>query len=469
MRVVVVGGGISGLAAAYRLVERGAEVVLVEQSDRLGGKLRTGEIAGGVTELGAEAFAVRDPDGRPSAAVELLTSVGLADSLVYPAIQRAAIAVGGELRPLPGGTFMGVPGDLGRLAGVAEVDPDRDHDGGVPVLAEGQDVAVGALVRERLGDQVADRLVDPMLGGVYAGRADDLSIATTMPALAATCRREGTLTGAVRATLAQRPAAAGPIFGTIVGGVSRLIAAVVAALGPADIRLGLPVRSMRATGHGWRVTVGATRDPEVISADAVILAVAARPAARLLSGMSEGTTVGTTDGTADGVADLMGGLDYASVALVTLALPVAGPDRVELPELSGFLVPATEGYAVKAATFFDRKWAHLGRPDLTVVRMSLGRYGDERVLQRDDAALAALAHSDLAALLGRPLPAPAQVRVQRWGGALPQYTPGHLERIAAVRSGLPAGVAVAGAACDGVGIPACVRSGWTAADRVLRE
>src|SRR4051794_2604221 len=119
MRIVVVGGGISGLAAAYRLVGQGAEVVVVEQSDRLGGKLRTGEIAGGPVELGADAFAVRDPAGRPSAAVELVTAVGLADSLVYPAIQRAAIAVGGELRPLPGGTLMGVPGDLDRLDGVA--------------------------------------------------------------------------------------------------------------------------------------------------------------------------------------------------------------------------------------------------------------------------------------------------------------------------------------------------------------
>jgi oxygen-dependent protoporphyrinogen oxidase len=451
MRIVVVGGGISGLAAAHRLVERGAEVVLVEQAARLGGKIHTAEVAGGPVDLGAEAFAMRDPQGRPSAAIELVNAVGLADSLVYPTIGKAALAVGGRLRPLPAGTFMGVPGDLDALDGVATAAADRDHDGGRPLLGPDEDAAVGALVRRRLGDEVADRLVDPMLGGVYAGRANDLSLATTMPALAATCRHEHTLTGAVRAVLAARPAQGGPIFGTIVGGVGRLVSAVAQRLGGVDVRLGLPVRSVTPAGAGWQVTVGSTREPQTISADAVILATPAAPAARLLSDIEPGA------------AELVGTLDYASVALVTLALP-----ELDLPELSGLLVPATEGYAVKAATFFDRKWAHLRRPGVTLVRASLGRYGDEGVLQRDDAGLAALAHADLGALLGRPLPPPVQTRVQRWGGALPQYTPGHLDRVATARSRLPRTVTVAGAAYDGVGVPACVRSGWTAADRVLK-
>jgi oxygen-dependent protoporphyrinogen oxidase len=449
MRIAVIGGGISGLAAAYRLVERGADVVLIEQSGRLGGKIHTTEIAGAPVDLGAEAFALRDPEGRPSAAVELATAVGLADSLVYPATGKAALAVAGRLRPLPGGTLMGVPGDLAALDGLASV-ADRDHDGGRPLLGPDEDVAVGALVRQRFGDEVADRLVDPLLGGVYAGRADDLSLATTMPALAATARREHTLTGAVRAALAARPASSGPIFGTLVGGLGRLVSAVADRLGPADVRLGLPVRSINRAGAGWRLTVGSTRDPETIDADAVVLATPAAPAARLLAEI------------APEAGEYVGALDYASIALVTLALP-----EVSLPELSGLLVPATEGYAVKAATFFGRKWAHLHRPGVTLVRTSLGRYGDERVLQRDDAELAVLAHSELGKLLDRPLPAPLESRVQRWGGALPQYAPGHLDRVAAARSDLPPTVAVAGAAYDGVGVPACVRSGWTAADRLL--
>jgi oxygen-dependent protoporphyrinogen oxidase len=451
MRVVVVGGGISGLAAAHRLVEAGAEVVLVEQSGRLGGKLRTAGIVGGPVDLGAEAFAVRDPAGQPSAAVELVKAVGLADALVYPALQRAALVIGGELRPMPGGTLMGVPGDLDLLDRVAAADPDRDRDGGRPLLGPDEDVSVGRLVRARLGDEVADRLVDPMLGGVYAGRADDLSLATTMPALATAGRSEHTLTGAVGAALRTRQSGGGPIFGTLVGGVGRLVDAVVERLHNVEIRLGLPVRSVEAEGTAWRVTTGSTRDPATIEADAVLLAVPATPAARLLSDVEPKA------------ADLVGVLDYASVALVTLALP-----EVELPELSGFLVPATEGYAMKAATFFDRKWAHLRWPGYTVLRVSLGRYGDEHVLQRDDAALAALAHTELGQVLHTPLPEPADTVVQRWGGALPQYTPGHLDRVAAARAALPATVAVAGAAYDGVGIPACVQSGWSAADRVVQ-
>ena len=181
----------------------------------------------------------------------------------------------------------------------------------------------------------------------------------------------------------------------------------------------------------------------MLAADAVVLAVPGRPAARLLS---------TVDF-----------LDYASVALVTLVLP-----EVDLPSLTGFLVPAVEGRAVKAATFFDRKWAHLGRAGRTVVRCSLGRYGDPGVLQRSDADLVSLAHADLGALLGRPLPPPVEAVVNRWGGALPQYPPGHLDRVAALRASLPPTLALAGAAYDGVGIPACIRSGWAAADRILQ-
>ena len=214
-------------------------------------------------------------------------------------------------------------------------------------------------------------------------------------------------------------------------------------------RLGLPVRALARDGERWRLTVGSARDATDLDADGVVLAVPAAPAARLLSGM-EG-------------AQLIGRLNYASVALVTLALP-----DVELPELSGFLVPATAGFGVKAATFFDRKWAHLQRPGISVVRTSLGRYGDEAILQCDDASLVSLAHAELGKLLGRSLPAPVEARVRRWGGALPQYAPGHLGRVATARAQMPPTLTLAGAAYDGVGVPACVKSGQVAADRVLQ-
>jgi oxygen-dependent protoporphyrinogen oxidase len=190
-----------------------------------------------------------------------------------------------------------------------------------------------------------------------------------------------------------------------------------------------------------------------LDVDAVVLAVPARPAARLLAGAHPEA------------AEAVGRLDYASVALVRLAVPGA-----ELPELSGFLVPAVEGYAVKALTIFSTKWEHLRRPDGTaLLRASVGRYGDTAVLQRTDAELVTLVRRELGDLLGAPLPAPVAADVVRWGGGLPQYRPGHLDRVAVARAALgeASPVALAGAAYDGVGIPACVRSGEAAAEHLL--
>ncbi|SDY46454.1 oxygen-dependent protoporphyrinogen oxidase [Micromonospora pattaloongensis] len=457
-RIAVIGGGITGLAAALRLREAapaGTRVTVYEQSGALGGKLRTGELAGSVLERGAENFLTRDPAGGDSAAVALARRVGLGDDLVHPATTQAAIVVGGRLLPVPRGTLVGVPGDLDQVAAVARPDADRDADGGGPLLGPDEDVAVGALVRQRLGDDVVDRLVDPMLGGVYAGRADQLSLAATMPGLARAARVEPTLVRAVRAAMTAAPRPAGtPVFATVSGGLSRLVDAVAAA-GGAQLRLGAAVRELTPTRTGWRLVVGPTRDPERVDVDAVVLALPARPAARLLAGVDTG------------VAARVGELDYASVALVAMALPAAA-----LPELSGFLVPAVEGALTKAATFFTTKWAHLRRPDgVALVRASVGRHGEEQQLQRDDDELVATVHRELSALVGAALPAPLETHVQRWGGALPQYAPGHVARVAAARARLRAAhptLALAGAGYDGVGIPVCVRSGETAAEEIIK-
>jgi oxygen-dependent protoporphyrinogen oxidase len=304
-------------------------------------------------------------------------------------------------------------------------------------------VAVGALVRDRLGGDVVERLVDPLLGGVYAGRADGLSLEATMPALAREARTRSTLVGAARAAVASsRAHQGGPVFGTLRSGLSTLVDGIVAALDPVELRLRAPVRELLPTAAGWRVVSGPAPAPVTEEVDAVVLAVPALPASRLL---------GATES-----------IGYASVALVTFVLPPTG-----LPELSGFLVPATEGFAVKAATFFSRKWAHHRRPDGTLlVRASLGRFGESEVLRGSDAELATLVRTELGELLGQRLPEPVQALVTRWGGALPQYPPGHVARVAALRAALPETLAVAGAAYDGVGIPACIGSGERAADRV---
>jgi oxygen-dependent protoporphyrinogen oxidase len=440
--VVVVGGGLSGLAAAHAVrsaAPAGTRVTVVEQSGRLGGKLRTGDLG----EEGAETFLVRAPE-----VVALAHEVGL--EVRHPVTASASLLVDGALRPLPGGTLLGVPTDADAVeaAGVlpagalARLRAEPGSAPAEPLLADG-DIAVGALVRRRLGDAVVERLVDPLLGGVYAGSADALSLEVTVPTLAAAAREHGSL---VRAALAARPApSAGPVFGTVPGGLSRLVEAVAAASG-AEFRLGLPVRELRPTASGWRLVLGSAREPEVLEADAVVLAVPAAPAARLLGDVS-----------ATAAAEV-GVLEYASVGLVTLALR-----ETELPAGSGLLVPAAEGLTVKAVTFLSQKWGGPGH----LVRASVGRYGEEAVLQRSDAELVDAVRADLGRILGRPVD-PVETRVTRWGGALPQYAPGHRDRVRRARAALDlhATLALAGAAYDGVGLPACVRSGTAAGTRV---
>jgi oxygen-dependent protoporphyrinogen oxidase len=478
--VVVVGGGISGLAAALRLADSGVNVTLVEQSDRLGGKIRTGPAG---VEAGAEQFLMRDPAGGPSAAVRLINALGLDNRLVHPVVGAAGLWIDGALRPLPTGTVVGVPGPSTVLDGVAHP-AEHDVDRGAPVLAPGSDRAVGAVVRERLGDEVVEHLVDPLLGGVYAGRADQLSLAATMPGLYRKLGVEHTLRDAVAAAAADSRAhqgSPGPIFGTLAGGLDQLIQALADALAQRGVavHLGNPVRAVRRTAEGWSVQVGAAAAdaagdaaPWGLEADGLVLACPARPAARLLQEM------------APAVAELVGVLDYASVGLVTLTLPA-----VELPELSGFLVPADQGLTIKAATFFSTKWAHHRRADGTVVlRASIGRYGDSMVLQRPDPDLIDLVRRDLGTVLGAGLPAHIAAAVTRWGGGLPQYAPGHVDRVVqarelladtslaqssvarpsvARRSVARPSVALAGAAFDGVGLPACIASAERAADLLL--
>jgi oxygen-dependent protoporphyrinogen oxidase len=444
--VVVVGGGVSGLVAALAVrssAPPGTRITVVEQSDRLGGKLRTGEIAGLTTELGAETFLVRTPE-----VVDLARAVGL--DLVHPAVATASLLVDGVLRPLPGGTLLGVPTDPDAVEATGVLPPAaiarlRAEPGEPGTPLGDDDIAVGALLRPRLGDAVVDRLVDPLLGGVYAGRADSLSLDVTVPALAAAARRTGSVVRAAQAARAAAPVASGPVFGSVPGGLSRLVEAVAAASG-AQFRLGLPVRELSPAPSGWRLVVGSARDPEVLEADAVVLAVPASPAARLLGDVSSAA------------AAEVGVLDYASVGLVTLALADGA-----LPAGSGLLVPATEALTVKAVTFLSQKWGAPGQ----VVRASVGRYGEEAVLARSDEDLVAAVTADLGRIVGGSVRA-VETRVTRWGGALPQYAPGHRDRVRRARAVLdPFGtLALAGAAYDGVGIPACVRSGTAAGTRV---
>ncbi|MGW0337859.1 protoporphyrinogen oxidase [Streptomyces sp. NPDC003011] len=451
-RVVVVGAGIAGLAAAHRLLDRGADVTVLEASDRVGGKLLPGEIAGARVDLGAESMLARRPE-----AVALAREVGLGDRLRPPATATASLWTRGALRPMPKGHVMGVPGTAAALAGVLSEDGlariTRDAD--LPRTEVGDDVAVGEFVAARLGREVVDRLVEPLLGGVYAGDAYRISMRSAVPQLFQAARTHDSLTEAVREIQAKAAAGGqtGPVFMGIEGGVGTLplaVAASVRARG-GEILTRTPVTELRREPAGrWRIVAG----ERVLTADAVVVAVPAPAAAALLR----------TE--APEAAAELAGVEYASMALITLAYRRAD---ATLPEGSGFLVPPVDGRTIKASTFASRKWGWIAdeNPDLLVLRTSVGRHGETEVLQREDAELVDVSRHDLREATGLDA-APVDTRVTRWTDGLPQYPVGHHARVARVRAhvGRLPGLAVCGAQYDGVGIPACVASAYAAVDQI---
>ncbi len=462
-RVIVVGGGISGLAAAATLSRGGCSVTVLEGSPRIGGKLALDEVAGLTVDVGAEAMLNRRPE-----ATALSRWSGLAEQLVHPATTSANLWSRGAMHPMPR-TVMGVPTDVRALArsgvvskaGLARVALEAV----LPATRlEGRDVSVGWLIEERFGRQVVDRLVEPLLGGVYAGHARELSARATVPQVVSLLDDDRSMLRAAAAAAATKARASGqdaPVFAGVVGGVGRLPDAVAASAG-VDVRLDATVRDLaRRRGGGWNLVVGSAHEPEVVSADAVILATPARVTARLL------------DDVVPEAARELARVDYASMAIVTLAF---WAKNFPATSGSGFLVPPVDGRNVKAATYSFAKWdwvreAGRGRDagdDLLLLRCSIGRHREESVLQVEDQELVQTALIDLSAAIGLSV-RPVDALVTRWGAALPQYTVGHVERVQQVRSAVASetGLAVCGAAYDGLGIPACIASADLAVTQVL--
>ncbi|WP_433336372.1 protoporphyrinogen oxidase [Spirillospora sp. CA-294931] len=455
--VVVVGGGIAGLTAARALARGGARVTVLEGSPAIGGKLRVSEIAGLPVDEGAEAMLARRPEG-----LELVRDLGRSGDLVNPGTTSSAIYSHGALRKLPSGQVMGVPSDLRALAssqvlspaGLARVPLDLV----LPETPRGSDVSVADFIGARMGREVVDRLVEPLLGGVYAGRAEELSFDATLPAVAAAARTHRSLVSAVRGIREAAPASPGPIFASLPGGLGtlpQLVADDIAAAG-GTVRTGAMVRELRRRPGGWRLTLGSAHAPETLDADAVVIAVPAAPAARLLA---DDVPAASRE---------LARIEYASMAIVTLAYAATAFRR--LPRGSGYLVPAVEGREIKAVTFSSVKWPHLRDvdPGIIAVRCSIGRFGEEHTLQRPDEDLKAAALTELATTCGVS-ELPLESRVTRWGGGLPQYNVGHADRVARIHAAVAGqpGLAVAGAAYDGLGIPACIATARAAATRVL--
>ncbi|MCW2795550.1 MAG: protoporphyrinogen oxidase [Nocardioides sp.] len=455
----MVGGGVAGLTAARDLAAGGHRVTLLEASTEIGGKLRRREVAGVRVDVGAEAMLNRRPEG-----VELARALGL--DVVHPAIASSRIWTRGELRRLPR-SLMGVPLDLDELAASGVLsDPGLERvrrEALLPPERLEGDISVGELVDRRFGPEVTDRLVEPLLGGVYAGNAREISARAAMPQLVAFAERGSLLEqAAVIPTTYDLP-----VFAGLPGGMGGLTDAV-ADSADFEIRTGVTVRGLVRAGRPgderFQLTLGPTTHPELLDADLVVLATPAAPTARLLGEL------------APVAAMELAGIESASMAVVTFAIrAVDAPGLVAIGS-SGFLVPPVDGHRIKASTFSFAKWGWVreagraapGGEDLLFLRTSLGRHREEATLQVADEELVAISLADLGEATGLSA-VPVDAHVQRWGGGLPQYAVGHLDRVARIRDAvaLVPGLAVCGAAYDGVGIPACVASAHRAVDQLL--
>ena len=516
----MVGAGIAGLAAAWevRCSAPEADLVVLEATGRPGGVIRTSTFAGRAVDEGADAFLARVDDG-----TRLCAELGLAGDLVAPATGQAFVHLDGELVPLPAAQFLGVPLDPdgldGRLlspAGRAALHADlaraappvhrsagagEDDDpapaggshvhapgtagrpnGPVPETAgggtrpsdgsgagadpRGADCSVGELIRSRLGDEVLERLVGPLVGAVNAGDCDRLSLHAAAPALAEAARGDASLIRALRAR-----AAAGstgrPVFWGLRGGMERLTGALAERLAPA-LALGEPAHAVQVRpGEAGEPVIRSVDTPDrSIGCDAVVLAVGAGPSARLVEPW------------APQAAALLERTGTASVAIVTLAYETSAVPGATAG--SGFVVPAAAGLGITACSWASTKWAHLGGSvsaddprgaggdrgtgdEVAVLRVSLGRHGNDAIVRKPEGEIVDAARAGLAATMGITAP-PTEVRVSRWPDAFPQYAVGHVERTAAVTGSLgAAGVFCAGSSYHGIGIPACIAGGRRAA------
>ena len=444
--VVVVGGGITGLVAAREAALAGADVTLVEPG-RLGGKLQTTSFDGGTLDEAADAFLARVPEG-----IALCEELGLAGDLVAPAERRAHVWSRGSLRRLPEAQLLGVPTDLDELAASGIISANGlaavRHDLEVPLTAPEGDVTIGSLMRTRLGDEVAERLVDPLVGGINAGDTDSLSLAATVPQLDAAARSGAP--SLIAACQAQRAAVvdrAAPVFFAPRGGMGALPTALLDDLSARGVHVRpAAARTIERDGLRWRVRL----DRGSVDADAIVVATPAPVAAGLLRA------------TAGRAAVLLAAIPYASVVMVSIAVERDAIER-EL-DGSGFLVPRVEGLTLTACSWTSAKWPHLAGDGTVWLRASIGRDGVVPSGPVESIVLADLERT--MALRGRP----REVRVSDWPVSFPQYRQGHLERVDIIDDELTAtmpGVVVAGAALRGLGVPACIRQGRTAARRVL--
>lgn len=454
-KVAVIGGGISGLAAAYFIKSESPDtaVTVFEKDARLGGKLRTEELEDARVEAGADSFLVREPH-----ALNLAQAVGLADELVEPGVFGGLMWDGRKLSPMPREAVMGIPVSAGavwraeslsvpaKLRALGDlVRPGR--------LAE-EDVPVGPFLRKRFGRGLTDRVVDPILAGTRSGEIDTMSLRYALPQVFDGAQKRSS----VIRSMSKLPGSGAPVFKTPRDGMSSLIEKIASAVS-LDIRTGSTVRSVTRSSvttsrDGW--TVSTENDPP-LTCDAVVVALPFHQAATVLQGPSEPEL--------QEMARAMRSMPHASVASIALAYPAG---EVSWPQgSSGFLVPSKAQKTLAAGTWWSAKWPHTVGGDSDIVRCFVGRSGRHPALDLDDDELVRRAAEEIRAITGAE--APRSSRVDRWDEGLPQFEIGHHQRLGAIERAaatLP-GLQIAGPDLTGSGVPECIRRASAAAERTI--
>jgi len=455
---LIIGGGITGLAAAYRLQTIAPEVsiTLVEQDNRLGGKLLTEHVNGFLIEAGPDSFLSRKPRG-----VGLCEELGLTHLFQArdPRHSKTFVRRHGALHPLPSGLTGMIPTNLEALNNSTLISPEGKgrlaQEPDLPPAPGDEDESVAHFVSRRLGREVYENVVEPLMSGIYAGDGEQLSLLATFPQLRQLERKYGSL---IKGLLANQAASgeAGrnyPPFVSLRPGISELVTQLLARLTNIQIITGVGVKALTpTTGERYAATLS---DGQTISADALILTTPAFVTARLVEAIDPA------------LAEVHAAIPYASSATVCLAF-----EPSDLPEPLvgyGYVVPRAEDTDVLAATWTSNKWEGRAPDDQVLVRVYLGRYGRRDVSREDDVTLLDLAYTELRETAG--ITAKGYLpRIYRWPLGMPQYKVGHLQLLATITERLAqhSNLFVAGAAYRGVGIPDCILAGEQAAQGVVK-
>ena len=440
MKITIIGAGISGLSAAFELQKSGHEVTVLEEASHLGGKILTSEIGGFQVDAGPDSFLTRDPEMS-----ELCFALGLGEDLVSPTGKPAKVWVDSEMHDLPKRHFLGVPLDLDELEelsiltdeGVRRAKLDLTLPDNKP--ADGE--TVGSLIRRRLGDEVMDRLVGPLLGGINAGDADDLCLASGVPQLFKASQADFSLIRSIKTFLRnQNRDSSSPVFLTHPDGLQTVVRQLEQQL-DATIKRNERVTLIESSDDS--IIVKASQDYQT---DAVILCIPSFVASKLLLNSCPNTS------------DLLAGIQYASMAFITYAF-----NKTDVPTFngSGFLVGRKEDLLTTACSWTSEKWAHLNDGHTVFLRLSVGRFAETKALKMNDNELLAELEGELSILTGVNAE-PIATRVTRWPNSFPQYELGHTKRVDEIRQQATAempGMFLAGSPFKGIGLSACIRDG----------